>query len=159
MLEVSALSAAYGKHQALVDVALAVGRAEIVVILGANGAGKTTLLKALAGLVRPRPGARISLSGRDLTALQPHQIVEAGVALVPEGRGIFASLRVRENLQLGAFAQRARTSEAENLSRVFSLFPILKERSVAVRQHHERRRTADGCHRPGTDVSARHPAA
>ena len=129
MLEVSALSAAYGKHQALADVALAVGREEIVVILGANGAGKTTLLKALAGLVRPRLGAHINLNGLDLTALEPFQIVEAGVALVPEGRGIFANLTVQENLQLGAFAQRARASEADNLSRVFSLFPILKDRS------------------------------
>ncbi len=129
MLEVSALSAAYGKHQALTDVALAVRQEEIVVILGANGAGKTTLLKALAGLVRPRLGAHINLNGVDLTALEPFQIVEAGVALVPEGRGIFANLTVRENLQLGAFAQRARASEADSLSRVYSLFPILKERS------------------------------
>ena len=121
---------AYGKHQALADVALNVERGEIVVILGANGAGKTTLLKAIAGLVRPQPGARIELAGRDLTALEPYQIVEAGVALVPEGRGIFADLTVRENLELGAFARRARAHEADNLARVLELFPILKARAA-----------------------------
>jgi len=129
MLEISGLSAFYGKHQALTDVALTVGREEIVVILGANGAGKTTLLKAVAGLVRPQPGARVGLNGQDLTVLQPFQIVEAGVALVPDSRGIFASLTVRENLELGAFAKRARSREAENLERVLTLFPRLKERA------------------------------
>ena len=129
MLEVAGLSAFYGKHQALTDVALTVRRQEIVVILGANGAGKTTLLKAVSGLVRPHPGARIGLNGQDLTLLQPFQIVEAGVALVPDTRGIFASLTVRENLELGAFAKRARSREAENLERVLTLFPRLKERA------------------------------
>ena len=129
MLEIAGLSAFYGKHQALTDIALAVRRQEIVVILGANGAGKTTLLKAISGLVRPHPGARIGLNGQDLTLLQPFQIVEAGVALVPDTRGIFASLTVRENLELGAFAKRARSREAENLERVLTLFPRLKERA------------------------------
>jgi branched-chain amino acid transport system ATP-binding protein len=129
MLEISGLSALYGKHQALADVALTVRREEIVVILGANGAGKTTLLKAVSGLVRPQSGARISLNGQDLTLLQPFQVVEAGVALVPDSRGIFASLTVRENLELGAFAKRARSREAENLERILTLFPRLKERA------------------------------
>ena len=129
MLEIAGLSAFYGKHQALTDIALTVRRQEIVVILGANGAGKTTLLKAVSGLVRPRPGAQIGLNRQDLTLLQPFQIVEAGVALVPDTRGIFASLTVRENLELGAFAKRARSREAENLERVLTLFPRLKERA------------------------------
>jgi branched-chain amino acid transport system ATP-binding protein len=128
MLDVSALSVSYGKHRALIDVALTVRRQEIVAILGANGAGKTTLLKAVAGLVRPHADAQIKLDGRDIAALQTHEIVEAGLALVPEGRGIFASLTVRENLQLGAFARRARPRESDNLDRVFTLFPRLKER-------------------------------
>jgi branched-chain amino acid transport system ATP-binding protein len=128
MLEVAGLSVVYGKHRALVDVALSVSPGEIVTILGANGAGKTTLLKAVAGLVRPQTGARIDFGGRDLLALEPHQIVEAGVALVPEGRGIFAELTVRENLQLGAYAQRARAGERESLARVLALFPRLEER-------------------------------
>jgi branched-chain amino acid transport system ATP-binding protein len=122
------LSAAYGKHQALADVSLDVGEGEIVVILGANGAGKSTLLKAIAGLVRPMPGALVRFGGADLLALLPHEIVEAGVALVPEGRGIFAELTVRENLELGAYARRARAGEGEMLTRVKTLFPRLAER-------------------------------
>jgi branched-chain amino acid transport system ATP-binding protein len=103
-----------------------------VAILGANGAGKTTLLKAIAGLVRPRSDAGgapvVRFNGRDLLSLAPFRIVEAGVALVPEGRGIFADLTVRENLELGAFARRARAREAENRARVLELFPRLQER-------------------------------
>jgi branched-chain amino acid transport system ATP-binding protein len=128
MLEVRDLSASYGKHLALAEVALDVNPGEIVVILGANGAGKSTLLKAIAGLVRSMPGARVSFDGADLLALPPHDIVEAGVALVPEGRGIFAELTVRENLELGAYAQRARAGEQEALVRVKTLFPRLAER-------------------------------
>jgi len=130
MLEVSGLSVAYGKHAALSGVALRVGVEEIVAILGANGAGKTTLLKAIAGLVRPRSHthAQVRLDGRDLLALEPFQIVEAGIALVPEGRGIFADLTVKENLALGAFARRARPHEENNLALVLELFPLLRER-------------------------------
>jgi ABC-type branched-subunit amino acid transport system ATPase component len=128
MLEVSGLSVAYGKHAALADVGLGVDTGEIVAILGANGAGKTTLLKAIAGLVRPRHGARVQFNGRDLLALEPFRVVEAGIALVPEGRGIFADLTVRENLELGAFARRARAQEAANRARVLELFPRLQER-------------------------------
>jgi len=128
MLEVSGLSASYGEHRALVGVDLAIARGEILVILGANGAGKTTLLKAIAGLVRPHAGARIVFDGRDLTALPSHAIVEAGIALVPEGRGIFGELTVRENLLLGAYAKRARAKESANLDLVLGLFPRLHER-------------------------------
>src|SRR4051794_20631431 len=128
MLEVRNLAAGYGKHQALDGIDLDVAPGEIVVILGANGAGKSTLLKAVAGLVRPHPQARITFEGRDLLALAPHEIVEAGIALVPEGRGIFADLTVRENLELGAYARRARAAEAGMLARVKSLFPRLAER-------------------------------
>ncbi len=128
MLEVEGLSVRYGKHAALVDVTLSVAPGEIVTLLGANGAGKTTLLKSIAGLVRPQPGARIRLDGRDLLTLEPYRIVESGVALVPEGRGIFAALTVRENLQLGAYARRARASERQNIERVLALFPRLTER-------------------------------
>ncbi len=123
------LSAAYGKHQALADVALDAGAGEIVVILGANGAGKSTLLRAIAGLVLALPGGRVTFDGADLLALQPHEIVEAGVALVPEGRGIFGELTVRENLELGAYARRARVGEAEALARAQALFPRLAERA------------------------------
>jgi branched-chain amino acid transport system ATP-binding protein len=128
MLEVRNLSAGYGKHQALAGIDLDVAAGEIVVILGANGAGKSTLLKAIAGLVTPHAPARIVFDDRDLTALAPHAIVEAGIALVPEGRGIFAELTVRENLELGAYARRARAGETETLARVQTLFPRLAER-------------------------------
>jgi branched-chain amino acid transport system ATP-binding protein len=128
MLEVRNLAASYGKHRALAGVDLDVAPGEIVVILGTNGAGKSTLLKAIAGLVRPQARTCVTFDGRDLLALPPHEIVEAGVALVPEGRGIFAELTVRENLELGAYARRARAAEADTLDRVKSLFPRLAER-------------------------------
>ncbi|WP_428249440.1 ABC transporter ATP-binding protein [Ferrovibrio sp.] len=128
MLDVVGLSIAYGRHQAVRDVALSIARAEIVVILGANGGGKTSLLKAIAGLLTPAPGLRLSLDGQDLTRLPAHRIVEAGLALVPEGRGIFGDLSVRENLLLGAYPRRARANEAANLARILNLFPRLGER-------------------------------
>lgn len=128
MLDVHQLSVSYGKHVALEAVSLTVGRGEIVVMLGANGAGKSSCLKALGGMVRHVPGARITLGGADISTLEPHEVVEAGLALVPEDRGIFADLTVRENLRLGAFPRRAQALEAENLQRVLTLFPRLAER-------------------------------
>lgn len=128
MLELQGVSVAYGQHVALRDVALTVAAGEVVVMLGANGAGKSTLLKAIAGLVTPLPGARIRLAGTDLTALPAHRIVEAGIALVPEGRGVFGALTVRENLLLGAYARRARAGEQARLAQVLELFPKLGER-------------------------------
>jgi branched-chain amino acid transport system ATP-binding protein len=128
MLEVSEVSVAYGQHPALTDAALNVGRGEIVVILGANGAGKTSFLKAIAGIVACLPGKRVNLSGRDLSRLPAHEIVEAGLALVPEGRGIFGDLTVTENLLLGANPKRARAGEAVRRAQVLSLFPRLGER-------------------------------
>ena len=128
MLEVSQLSVSYGKHLAIDGVALSVGRGEIVVMLGANGAGKSSCLKALGGVVPHLPGARIDLGGTDLTRLPPHMLVEAGLALVPEDRGIFPDLSVHDNLQLGAFTRRARARAGENLKQVVALFPRLAER-------------------------------
>jgi acyl-CoA reductase-like NAD-dependent aldehyde dehydrogenase/ABC-type branched-subunit amino acid transport system ATPase component len=128
MLDVSRLSVSYGKHVALDNVALSVGKSEIVVMLGANGAGKSSCLKALGGMVPHLPHAHIALAGVDIASLQPHDVVEAGLALVPEDRGIFAELTVRENLQLGAFTRRARAQQDENLKRVLALFPRLGER-------------------------------
>lgn len=128
MLEVRNLSVAYGKHHALRGTDIQVGDGEVVVILGANGAGKSTLLKAVAGLVPALGGSAIQHNGANLLRLQPHQIVEAGIALVPEGRGIFGQLTVRENLQLGAHARRARNAESRNLEQVLMLFPKLEQR-------------------------------
>ena len=128
MLEVARMSVHYGKHRAVDDVSLKVGAGEIVVILGANGAGKSSLLKAVAGLQRPGANASVSLGGRELVGLPAHDVVEQGLALVPEGRGIFGELTVRENLLLGAFARRARAEEARNREHVLALFPRLAER-------------------------------
>ena len=128
MLEVAGLSVSYGLHRAVGGVALDVGSDEIVVILGANGGGKTSLLKAIAGIVPSAPGLRLRLDGRDLAGLPAHAIVEAGIALVPEGRAVFAELSVRENLALGAFARRARAGARERLDGVLALFPRLAER-------------------------------
>ncbi len=128
MLEVRNLSVRYGKHAALHDVSLSVAEGETVVILGANGAGKSSLLRAIAGLVAPEPGGDVKLDGRSLNAVPAHLVLEAGIALVPEGRGIFADLSVIENLRLGAYAQRARAHTATNLVRVFDIFPRLRER-------------------------------
>ncbi|MCZ6863132.1 MAG: ABC transporter ATP-binding protein [Alphaproteobacteria bacterium] len=128
MLEVRDLSVAYGSHRALDAVSLDVAPGEIVVILGANGAGKTTLLKSMGGLVAAGPKTSTTFDGQDITRFKPHAIVEIGIALVPEGRGIFGDLSVRENLALGAFARRARDSEAKHRAEVLKLFPRLEER-------------------------------
>ena len=128
MLEIAHLSVFYGQHRALDQVSLRADVGEIVVMLGANGAGKSTLLKAVAGMVPAANGAVVTFDGQALTRLPAHAIVEAGIALVPEGRGIFGELTVRENLQLGAYAKRARADESANLDRVLTLFPRLSER-------------------------------
>src|SRR5262245_21481705 len=132
MLEVAGLSVRYGKHLALADAAFSVGRGEIVVLLGANGAGKSSCLKALAGVVTPAPGAHIRLDGEELAHLPAHAIVEKGLVLVPEDRGIFAELDVRENLALGAYTRRARAKEAASLATVLALFPRLAERQSQI---------------------------
>ena len=128
MLESRNVSVFYGRHRALENVSLTVSKGEIVVMLGANGAGKSTFLRAVAGQVRKRDGGSVLIDGRDITRQPPHEIVEAGIALVPEDRGIFADLTVQENLVLGAHPKRARLCESENMDRVLSLFPKLKER-------------------------------
>jgi branched-chain amino acid transport system ATP-binding protein len=127
MLEVSALSHAYGRHEALHEVAIRVRSGEAVAILGANGAGKTSLLNAIAGLVRPTGGS-IRFQGAELAGLAAHRIVERGIATVPETRRLFGPMSVIENLRLGAFPERARADAASALERVFDLFPKLAER-------------------------------
>jgi branched-chain amino acid transport system ATP-binding protein len=131
MLEVKDLSVSYGRHRALDGVALRVDKGEICVILGANGAGKSTLLKAIAGMVRPESGS-VMMNGRMISGMKAHRIVEEGIALVPEGRGIFGDLTVAENLQLGAYAARARAHEDTMLAEIYRLFPRLAERKGQV---------------------------
>lgn len=128
MLDVKNISVFYGRHSAVEDVTIKVSKGEIVVILGANGAGKSTFLRAVGGLTPYQEGGSISIDGVDITHLPPHEIVEAGIALVPEGRGVFSDLTVLENLSLGANPRRARHRKSENLERVLSLFPLLLDR-------------------------------
>jgi branched-chain amino acid transport system ATP-binding protein len=127
VLEIRDLDAAYGDIRVLSGVSLTVGPGEIVALLGPNGAGKSTLLNAIAGLLRPRAGA-VRWQGEDLTALRAHLVVERGVALVPEGRRLFGTMTVEENLELGAFAARARPARAVGFERVYALFPDLRDR-------------------------------
>tara|TARA_R110000751_G_scaffold189187_2_gene295182 strand:+ start:47443 stop:48633 length:1191 start_codon:yes stop_codon:yes gene_type:complete len=128
MLEAHHLTVSYGAHRALEDVSVHVSMGEICVILGANGAGKSTLLKAISGMVQPMPGAHIAIDGHSINDEKPDRIVEAGLALVPEGRGIFGDLTVAENLELGAYGKRGRGGRAEKLKEVLQLFPKLAER-------------------------------
>jgi branched-chain amino acid transport system ATP-binding protein len=125
LLSVSGLSVHYGGIRAVRSVDLEVEPGEAVAILGPNGAGKTTLLRTIAGLERPAEG-RVELAGRDVTGAPAERLVRAGIALVPEGRGVFADLPVRDNLLLGAYHRRHRS---EDLADVYSLFPILAERA------------------------------
>ena len=108
-------------------VGLSVDAAEIVALLGGNGAGKSTLLNCIAGLLAPR-GGTILWEGQDLASIRAHEIVERGLAMVPEGRRLFAGMTVQEHLDLGAFAPRARAVRQASLERVFALFPLLQER-------------------------------
>ena len=127
MLEIRDLEAAYGDVPVLSGVTLRVGDGEIVALLGPNGAGKSTLLGCVAGLVRPRAGI-ISWDSENLLTVAPHLIVERGLAVVPEGRRLFGSMTVEDNLDLGAFSPRARAARRESLERVFALFPDLRAR-------------------------------
>ncbi|MBO0345375.1 ABC transporter ATP-binding protein [Roseibium sp. CAU 1637] len=128
MLTVSSLKAAYGMHRALGGIDITVGAGEIVVILGANGAGKSTLLRAIAGMCEGQTSGEVNLDGKSIFGMPAEDIVEAGIAFVPEGRGIFGDLSVTENLQLGAYCRHARTNSVANLEQVYDLFPKLKER-------------------------------
>ncbi len=127
MLELRGVAADYGDVRAVWDVSLDVRQGEIVTLIGPNGAGKTTLMHAIAGLHRPSTGA-ILFENEPLHTLSAHQIVERGVVLVPEGRHIFSTMRVLENLEVGAFSPRARAARETSLKRVFEIFPILYER-------------------------------
>jgi len=128
MLEVSNISVSHGSLQALWDVSFHVGKGERVGILGANGAGKSTTLGALMGLYPPSSG-EIRLLGHPLAGKPPTECVTHGLALVPEGRRLFPEMSVRENLEMGAYLPAARRPLAENIEKVYSLFPILKQKA------------------------------
>jgi branched-chain amino acid transport system ATP-binding protein len=128
MLEIRDIHTFYGNIHALKGVSLTVDEGEIVTLIGSNGAGKTTTLRSICGLQKPRQGS-ILLNGEDLGAYKAHQVVGKGVAMVPEGRGIFARLTVAENLDLGAYNRRDQRGIQEDLNYVFGIFPRLKERT------------------------------
>jgi branched-chain amino acid transport system ATP-binding protein len=117
---------AYGTIPALHGIDLEVQQGEIVTLIGANGAGKTTTLRTISGLLKPRRG-EVTFNGKQIAGVKPHVITAMGVSHVPEGRGIFANLTVADNLELGAYLRKDRVTEKE-YDRIFSLFPVLKER-------------------------------
>jgi len=127
LLKVEPLHVFYGAIQALKGVALEVQPGELVTLIGANGAGKSTTLETIAGLLKPRTG-RIFFAGREVQGWPTHRLVQAGLALCPEGRRIFPNLTVDENLDLGAYARKD-GKVAEDLARVRALFPVLAERA------------------------------
>ena len=127
MLEIRGLTVAYDGLLALDDVSMQVGSGEFVAVIGANGAGKTTLVKTIIGLMRPEAGS-IRLDGQEIVGRAPYEIVERGIATVPEGRRLFPELTVRENLLLGAYIPRMRADAPRRMEQVFDLFPRLRER-------------------------------
>jgi branched-chain amino acid transport system ATP-binding protein len=127
VLRIENLDFGYGDLQVLWGVSLQVNEGEIVTVLGANGAGKSTTLKNVSRLVRPQRGS-LTFEGRDLLALESHEVVELGVVQVPEGRRIFPEMTVLENLRMGSYVKATRPDRARNLERAFSLFPRLEER-------------------------------
>jgi branched-chain amino acid transport system ATP-binding protein len=127
MLTVESLEVSYGDVRALDGVSLQVAEGAIVAIVGANGAGKTTLIRTIAGMLRPQAG-RITLRQEAIEGLPSHRICNLGIGQVAEGRQIFPTLSVLENLEMGAMLPRARAGQAENLERMFALFPRLAER-------------------------------
>jgi branched-chain amino acid transport system ATP-binding protein len=127
LLEVADIHTYYGNIHALKGVSFYVDEGEIVSLIGGNGAGKTTTLRTISGLLQPREGS-VRFAGDDLSAFRPHELVSKGLAMVPEGRGVFAKLTVIENLEMGAYHRSDRAGIAEDMKKVFDLFPRLAER-------------------------------
>ena len=127
LLELNEVHSYYGHIHALQGISLRVEEGEIVSLIGANGAGKSTTLRTISGLIRPRSGS-IQLAGQEITGIAPHDIVAMGVGHVPEGRGIFPRLTVRENLEMGAYTINDLDEVDQRMGYVFELFPRLKER-------------------------------
>ena len=127
MFEVQNLHVAYGAIAALKGISFTVNEGEIVTLIGANGAGKSTTLRAISGLIPVKSG-NVTFMGKDLRKIPPHEIVELGIAHVPEGRGIFNTLTVLENLELASWTRKDREGIRKDLQRVYSIFPRLEER-------------------------------
>ena len=129
LLEISKLSVAYGGIKAVRELSLEVAHGEMVCLIGANGAGKTTTLKAISGLIAPHAGS-VHFDGQSLTRLPAHEVARRGLALVPEGRGVFPRMSVAENLMMGAYTRRDRAAIARDLDQVYALLPRLTERQA-----------------------------
>ncbi len=129
MLTLENVSVSYGAIEALTDVTLNVERGEVVTLIGANGAGKTTTLRTITGLLEPSNG-RVTYEGKDISGMPTHKLVGMGMAMSPEGRGVFANLTVKENLEMGAYIRNDRKGIADDMDRGFTLFPRLKERET-----------------------------
>jgi branched-chain amino acid transport system ATP-binding protein len=127
VLQVEALEAGYDEVQVLWGISFTVARAGMTTLLGANGAGKTTSLRAITGSIRPF-GGRVLFAGEDVTRLAPHAKAARGLVLVPEGRQLYGTMTVQENLEMGGFSARGRSRFAQRLEEVYALFPKLKER-------------------------------
>ena len=127
MLELDRIQVCYGAATALWDVSIRITAGELVCVVGPNGAGKTTLIDAIAGLNRITAG-NFSMDGRNLNQLPRHQFCDQGIALVPEGRRLFTTMSVGENLELGSYRAAARANRQQSLERVFEIFPVLKTR-------------------------------
>jgi branched-chain amino acid transport system ATP-binding protein len=127
MLEVERLDVAYGGAPALWAVSLTVGEGELVAVVGPNGSGKTTLINAIAGLL-PARGGHLRFRGEDLTRVAPHAVSSRGIAIVPEGRRLFATMTVEENLEIGCYGPAARPSRGPRLEHVYGIFPVLRDR-------------------------------
>jgi branched-chain amino acid transport system ATP-binding protein len=126
MLEVAGLTVAYGGINAVKGIDLVVNKGEMVALIGANGAGKTTTLKAISGLLHH--GGSVRLRGEDVSRMPSYQLVTRGLALVPEGRGVFGRLTVQENLNMGAYTRSDRPAVRSDIDRIYALFPRLGER-------------------------------
>jgi branched-chain amino acid transport system ATP-binding protein len=131
LLRISDIDVFHGTFQALWDVSIEVNRAEMLALIGANTSGKTTLLDAISGLLHPTKGS-IEFEGKDISGLDPYEIVELGITQVPEGRRIFPEMSVLDNLLIGSYSRAARGKRAENLKRVYEHFPKLEERKKQV---------------------------
>ncbi|HEY0003392.1 MAG TPA: ABC transporter ATP-binding protein [Pyrinomonadaceae bacterium] len=129
MLKLEDISVNYGAIEALRGVSMHVEQGEVVTLIGANGAGKTTTLRTITGLLSPRSG-RITFEGEDISGMATHRLVAKGISMSPEGRGVFANLSVRENLQMGAYLKKNKREIAEDMERAFRMFPRLKEREA-----------------------------
>ena len=127
MLVLENVSVNYGAIEALTDITLHVEQGEVVTLIGANGAGKTTTLRTITGLLEPKEG-RIMYEGKQISGVPTHKLVSMGIAMSPEGRGVFANLTVRENLEMGAFIRKDKKGISDDMERGFTLFPRLKER-------------------------------